>query len=45
MGLVVAVLTIHFKVEPNPWLCSKPGFAIRGFAIRIQIFLESNTRE
>ena len=29
----------------TPILCSKPGLAIRGFAIHIQIFLERNPRE
>jgi hypothetical protein len=52
VALIVFDFAIHgfnyshvILVGPNPLLCSKSGLAICGFAIDIQIFLETNPRE
>ncbi len=40
------ILTIHIEIWWNliPYLCSKPGLVIRGFAIHIHKILEHNPR-
>ncbi len=45
--LLFAIMTIHIKISWNltPYLCSKPGIGIRGFAIHIHKKLERYPRE
>jgi hypothetical protein len=42
-----AILAIHIEILWNltPYLCSKPGLGIHGFAIHIHKILERNQRE
>jgi hypothetical protein len=44
--LLFVILTIHIEIKWNltPFLCSKPGLGIHGFAIHIHKILECNLR-